>query len=75
MTEFNADSKSNYYKVENGNNIVFEFKHAKAQCDNTYDDELLKVFTFEVNTDAAQFRFAGDDVKLSHCYYQNRYLG
>jgi len=54
---------------------VFEFKHAKAQCDNTYDDELLKVFTFEVNTDAAQFRFAGDDVKLSNCYYQNRYLG
>ncbi|WP_162346086.1 hypothetical protein [Pontibacter fetidus] len=71
VTVFNAASNSNIYKVENGNNTVFEYTNAKAQCDNAYDDEKVRKFTFEVNTEAVQFRFTDKEVKLTNCYFED----
>jgi len=49
---------------------VFEYKHASAQCANTYDDELLETLTFEVDKDAKQFKFVDSQIVTSQCFYQ-----
>ncbi|MBC3542236.1 hypothetical protein ACFSC6_13640 [Rufibacter sediminis] len=67
--KFNTASRSNYYTVEDGSNTVFKYAHSRAECDNAIDDELVTIFTFEVNTEASQFRFSGKEVNTTNCYF------
>ncbi|ALJ00178.1 hypothetical protein [Rufibacter tibetensis] len=67
--EFYAANNLNYYTVEEGGNTVFEHVFSRAQCDNRIDDELARIFSFEINTEATQFRFVGDDVNLTNCFF------
>ncbi|PIQ20674.1 MAG: hypothetical protein COW65_13670 [Cytophagales bacterium CG18_big_fil_WC_8_21_14_2_50_42_9] len=68
--EYDAENNRNIYSIEDGNNMVFEYKHASAQCANTYDDELLETLTFEVDKDAKQFKFVDSQIITSQCFYQ-----
>jgi len=68
--KYDVENNRNIYSIEEGNNIVFEYKHASAQCANTYDDELLETLAFEVDKDAKQFKFVDSQIVISQCFYQ-----
>jgi len=70
IVEYDTTYKRNNYFIKDGNNSVFEYKHAGAQCDNTADDELLKILAFEVDKNATQFRFEGNEITTSNGFYQ-----
>lgn len=58
------------YTVENGDNLVFEYNHIGAQCDNIADDEWGERLTFEIDKDATEFEFTDDAILETKCFYQ-----
>lgn len=67
---YNPDAQQDYYHVVNGENLVFSFSHAAAECDNAIDDEWGYTLTFEVDKDATTFRFEGPELPVTKGFYQ-----
>lgn len=64
------DMPGTHYQVQNGENLVFEYNHSGAQCEDRIDDEWGYVLAFEVDKDATQFRFEGAELAAANAFYR-----
>ncbi len=56
------------YQVSDGENLVFQYHHVRAQCDNIADDEWAETLSFEVDKNAETFMFEDADLNLANCF-------
>jgi hypothetical protein len=61
---------SNLYTVTDGENLLFIYNHAGAQCDYIDDDEWGERLAFVVNKDLTEFEYKDSDITLAKCFYQ-----
>jgi len=71
VVEYNFISEGpHYYRVEDGENLVFKYVLTGAECENTRDDEWGYTLTFEVDKDATAFLFEGIELPMANGFYK-----
>lgn len=60
----------NKYRITGGDNLLFEYIHTGAQCDNIADDEWEERLTFETNKGINEFEYVDSSILNSNCFYQ-----
>ncbi|MDX5420570.1 MAG: hypothetical protein LPK09_15245 [Hymenobacteraceae bacterium] len=70
VVDYNEAAQKDYHHVKEGENLVFRYSHAGAECDNAIDDEWGYTLTFEVDKHATQFRFEGAELPAAKGFYQ-----
>jgi hypothetical protein len=57
------------YKINNGNKLVFLFKHTQDICALAYDGGFTETVAFEIPVDAKSFSLKDDELKNANTYY------
>lgn len=70
IVTYNAEFQRNEYNILNGENILFEYNHSGAQCDDILDDEWGEKLTFIINKETTDFELKDGDVINIKCFYQ-----
>ena len=70
VVDYNTEFERNEYSISNGENILFEYNHSGAQCDDIYDDEWGELLTFSINSETTNFEFTNDEIITTNCFYQ-----
>ncbi len=68
LVHYNEYSQSNHYSVRDGEHLVFRYEHRFPDC-NLDDAKWGEVLNFEVDKDATQFRFAGNELSAAKGYF------
>lgn len=72
ILEFDTEFKRNNYTIKDGNNLVFEYIHTRAQCDYIADDEWGETLIFQVEDQNSNFEFTNDEILVTNCFYQQQ---
>jgi hypothetical protein len=67
---YSSEFKRNDYSIKDGENILFEYIHIGAECEDRYDDEWGENLTFIVNKDTTDFEIKNGDIENLKCFYQ-----
>ena len=71
VVEYNFISEGpHYYRVGDGENLVFRYVYTAPECENTIDDEGGYTLTFEVDKDATEFLFEGIELPMANGFYK-----
>ena len=67
---YNPEYQRNDFSIVKGENILFEYNHSGAQCDNIIDDEWGEKLTFIINRATTDFELLNGDLIDIKCFYQ-----
>lgn len=67
---YNTEYQRNEYSIIDGENILFEYNHSGAECENIYDDEWGEKLTFTINKDSTNFELTDDKIIEIKCFYR-----
>jgi hypothetical protein len=70
IVNYNAEYQRNEYSILDGENILFEYDHSGAECDDIYDDEWGENLTFIINKETKGFELLDGDIVDIKCFYQ-----
>lgn len=70
VVNYNTEYQRNEYSIVDGENILFEYNHSGAQCDDRVDDEWGEIFTFIINKETTNFELSNADILGIKCFYQ-----
>jgi hypothetical protein len=57
-----------YYPTEEGENLLFEYIYASAQCASIMDDEYTLTLNFMVNPGKDEFNYTDNEIKLTRAF-------
>lgn len=67
---YSTEFQRNEYSIRDGGNILFEYVHVGAECEDRYDDEWGENLTFIINKDTTDFEIKDGDIVDLKCFYQ-----
>ena len=70
IVNYQAEYLRNEYVIVDGENILFQYNHSGAQCDDVYDDEWGEGLTFVISNESTDFEFANEEIVDIKCFYQ-----
>jgi len=69
LIEYFEDLDRNIYSIVDGENIVFEYLHSGAQCDDIYDDEWGERLAFEIPSEKEEFEYVDEEILEIIAFY------
>jgi hypothetical protein len=62
-------SETPNFSIVEGSNMVFEYQHLAAQCDDVFDDEWGEILYFAIDTNATEFQNTDEQLAEIQCIY------
>lgn len=66
---FNTELQKNVYDIINGDQLVFAYIHAGAECDDILDDEWGEQLLFEIDPGVSEFDLTDNEILTTNCFY------
>lgn len=67
--EQDSSLNRNFYSVEEGEHLVFQYGHSTVECKNIIDDEYVEFLTFEISKGLTAFEYTDEEILQTKCFY------
>lgn len=70
QVEYDSISERYFYTFQEGDRLIFEYRHVNRQCDHIMDDEWSESIKFQITDSSTKFRFINEEILTTNCHYQ-----